>query len=171
MANKPTKKSESQHSNPGPLYEYKKTKWKRAELPKRNPILNLEQFAEHFQSIAHYHEIFHAKSSGRSLYVQYLGPTTNADSHNTTSRFQGGTSSSQSQSKELTNLSQFKMLLSKHLRAVVILLHGYSDHSSRCLPYVGLKNLCVENKYVVVGMDCHGHGFSCGERGYVNSIS
>ena len=50
-------------------------------------------------------------------------------------------------------------------RAVVALVHGWSDHAGR---YEGLANTLTEAGMTVYAMDLRGHGLSDGQRGHVN---
>lgn len=54
------------------------------------------------------------------------------------------------------------------VRAVIALIHGIGEHSSR---YMNVVNHFVPRGYAVYGFDHRGHGRSPGRRGYVNAFA
>src|SRR4051794_36907686 len=55
----------------------------------------------------------------------------------------------------------------RDVRAAVLLVHGFKDHSTR---YLELGNRLAQHGYVVYGFDLRGYGSSAGRRGYVESF-
>lgn len=53
-------------------------------------------------------------------------------------------------------------------RALLIIVHGYSDHSGR---YLNLVKDLVSRGFTVYGFDQRGHGRSPGKRGHINSFA
>ncbi|HQU16947.1 MAG: hypothetical protein B7Z66_06430 [Chromatiales bacterium 21-64-14] len=51
-------------------------------------------------------------------------------------------------------------------RAVLVIMHGISEHSGR---YANVVNAVVPQGYAVYGFDLRGHGRSPGQRGYIES--
>ena len=66
-----------------------------------------------------------------------------------------------------TNLYGKSWQPNKNIRAVLIILHGLSDHINR---YEHVASFFVDQHIAVTGIDQHGHGKSPGRRGHINGI-
>ncbi len=65
-------------------------------------------------------------------------------------------------------LAYFALTPDADARAVVIVLHGYSEYSGR---YLHLVDHLLQHGYAVAAMDHRGHGRSEGQRGYIPSFA
>lgn len=56
----------------------------------------------------------------------------------------------------------------QHSKAGVVIVHGYAEHSGR---YADFAVQLAQRDFAVYTFDLRGHGYSEGERGYVNSLN
>jgi alpha-beta hydrolase superfamily lysophospholipase len=66
------------------------------------------------------------------------------------------------------NLYYQSWLPSNGTKAILLLVHGFAEHSGR---YINIVNCFVPKGYAVYGLDHRGHGRSEGRRGYVEQFS